>query len=73
MKFIDTHCHLYLEDFKDDINDIIERAKKNGIEKFFLPAIDSSVIDKMLAMETSFPGACFAMVGLHPCSVKAKL
>jgi TatD DNase family protein len=71
MKFIDTHCHLYLDDFKDDINDIIERAKKNGVEKFFLPAIDSSVIDEMLAMETSFPGACFAMMGLHPCSVKA--
>lgn len=71
MKFIDTHCHLYLEDFKDDINNIIERAKENGIEKFFLPAIDSCVIDAMLAMETSFPGACFAMMGLHPCSVKA--
>jgi TatD DNase family protein len=71
MKLIDTHCHLYLEDFKDDINDIIESAKENGIERFFLPAIDSGVIDSMLALEVSFPGACFAMMGLHPCSVKA--
>ncbi|QEC68407.1 TatD family deoxyribonuclease [Panacibacter ginsenosidivorans] len=71
MKFIDTHCHLYLEDFKSDINDIIEKAKKNGVEKFFLPAIDSSIIEAMLTMETKFPGACFAMMGLHPCSVKA--
>jgi len=71
MKFIDSHCHLYLDDFKDDITDVIVRAKERGIEKFFLPAIDSSVIDTMLAMETSFPGSCFAMMGLHPCSVNA--
>lgn len=71
MKLIDSHCHLYLDDFKDDIADIIKRAKENSIEKFFLPAIDSSVINDMLAMETQFPGACFAMMGLHPCSVKA--
>jgi TatD DNase family protein len=71
MKFIDSHCHLYLDDFKDDITHVIERAKQKGITKFFLPAIDSSVIDAMLAMETGFPGACFAMMGLHPCSVKA--
>lgn len=71
MKFIDTHCHLYLNDFKDDIHDIIDRATKNGIEKFFLPAVDSSVIDDMLELEKKFPGKCFAMMGLHPCSVKA--
>lgn len=70
MKFVDTHCHLYVEEFKDDIYDVIKRAKENSIEKFFLPAIDSNVIDAMLAMETNFPGACFAMMGLHPCSVK---
>ncbi len=71
MKFIDTHCHLYLSDFANDIINVVERAKSIGAEKFYLPAIDSEVIDEMLLLEKSFPGLCFAMMGLHPCSVKA--
>jgi TatD DNase family protein len=67
---IDTHCHLYLEDFKEDRQNVIERATVENVESFYLPAIDSSVIDPMLQMEKDFPGRCFAMMGLHPCSVK---
>ena len=70
MKLIDTHCHLYAAEFKQDINAVMERARKNGIQKFYLPAIDSETTTDMLAMETSYPGECFAMMGLHPCSVK---
>lgn len=70
MKLIDTHCHLYLEEFKQDINGVITKAKKTGVTKFYLPAIDSEVINDMLALEAAFPGECFAMIGLHPCSVK---
>jgi len=70
MKLIDTHCHLYLDEFKQDIHDVIERARKIGVTKFFLPAIDSEVIDDMLALEAAFPEEFFAMMGLHPCSVK---
>jgi TatD DNase family protein len=70
MRFIDTHCHLYAEDFKDDIDQVIERGTKGGIEKFYLPAIDSAEIDKMLLLEEKFPDKCIAMMGLHPCSVK---
>lgn len=70
MKIIDTHCHLYLEEFKNDLNAVIERAKKIGVQKFFLPAIDSEVITNMLELEKNFPNECFAMMGLHPCSVK---
>ena len=70
MKIVDTHCHLYLEEFKNDLNAVIERAKKLGVEKFFLPAIDSEVITSMLDLEKNFPDECFAMMGLHPCSVK---
>jgi TatD DNase family protein len=69
MHFVDTHCHLYLSEFANDLPDVIKRAETTGIKKFYLPAIDSSVIDSMLAMETQFPGKCFAMAGLHPCSV----
>lgn len=70
MKIIDTHCHLYLDEFKNDIDAVIERAKQKGVEKFYLPAIDSEVTMSMLELEKKFP-ECVAMMGLHPCSVKA--
>lgn len=68
--FIDTHCHLYLDEFKKDIKEVMNRAELQQVKKFYLPAIDSSQIDNMLALEEKFPGKCFAMMGLHPCSVK---
>lgn len=70
MILIDTHTHLYLSEFKDDIADVLERAHLNGVAQFYLPGIDSSVIADMMALEAAYPGKCFAMMGLHPCSVK---
>jgi TatD DNase family protein len=70
MMMIDTHCHLYHEDFNEDRQKVIERAEAENVGGFYLPAIDSTVIDAMLQMEKDFPGRCFAMMGLHPCSVK---
>lgn len=70
MKLTDTHCHLYLPEFKADINSVIQKAVQAGVERFYLPAIDSEVIPGMLALENAYPGKCFAMMGLHPCSVK---
>jgi TatD DNase family protein len=67
---VDTHCHLYLDEFKDDIPEVIKRAEAEGVNKFYLPGIDSSEIENMLLLETKFPGKCIAMMGLHPCSVK---
>jgi TatD DNase family protein len=67
---IDTHCHLYVDEFKEDIEEIIKRAETEGVRKFYLPAIDSTEIDNMLLLEEKFPGKCIAMMGLHPCSVK---
>jgi TatD DNase family protein len=67
---IDTHCHLYLKQFDNDRAAMIERAENEGVRKFYLPGIDSEVMDRMLEMETLFPGKCIAMPGLHPCSVK---
>jgi len=67
---IDTHCHLYAEEFAAGIEEVIQRAEAAGVTKFYLPAIDSSAIDSMLALETRFPGKCIAMMGLHPCYVK---
>jgi TatD DNase family protein len=68
--YIDTHCHLYLPEFVDDIHSVIQRAEKEGVNKFFLPAIDRETESSLLMLEQLFPGKCFAMMGLHPCSVK---
>ena len=68
---IDTHCHLYSSEFDEDIQSVMERAFKEGITKFYLPAIDASCTAKMDKLENDFPDYCFAMAGLHPCSVKA--
>ncbi len=70
MKLIDTHAHLYLEQFEEDRVEVMQKALQNGVERIYLPNIDSSSIDSMLEMEKKFPGKCFAMIGLHPCSVK---
>ncbi|HEX5152006.1 MAG TPA: TatD family hydrolase [Parafilimonas sp.] len=69
MRLIDTHCHLYLKEFKNDLIEVFNRAEAAGVEKFYLPAIDSSVLADLLEMEEKYPDKCFAMAGLHPCSV----
>lgn len=66
---IDTHTHLYSEQFEGEINEIVARAKENGVNRFYLPAIDQSYTERMLSLEAQFPNEMFAMMGLHPCSV----
>ena len=68
--FIDTHAHLYLEQFDDDRSDVIQAATNAGIGKIFLPNIDSTTTNAMLATSQEFDGICYPMMGLHPCSVK---
>ncbi|MBC7886416.1 MAG: TatD family hydrolase [Ferruginibacter sp.] len=70
MIITDTHCHLYSEEFANDIAEVIQRAEKEGITRYYLPAIDSTSIAAMMELEQRFPGNCIAMMGLHPCSVK---
>ena len=70
MELVDTHCHLYGEEFSADIDQVIERARTAGVKRFYLPGIDSSAIPSMLELEARFPGECMAMMGLHPCYVK---
>lgn len=67
---IDTHTHLYSEQFDDDRAEMIQRALDKGVEKFMLPAIDSETHEKMLSLEADYPNQMFAMMGLHPCSVQ---
>src|SRR5206468_11753287 len=68
MRLIDTHCHLYSEEFNKDIDELIERAKNAGVQKFYLPAIDSNTLQAMLALEAKH-AECVSMIGLHPCYV----
>ena len=69
---IDTHTHLYLDHFKDDIDDVIQRALSVGVEKFYLPSISSKYNESMHDLESKFPGRVFCMIGLHPCYVDDK-
>ena len=68
---IDTHCHLYLPEFCNEIDKYINSAKDNGIKKIYLPAINSESTDALLALEEKYPAICVAMMGLHPCYVKS--
>lgn len=69
MTFIDTHSHLFLEEFADDLPEVIDRAKKVGVSKIFMPNIDCSTVEPMLKVTKQYEGYCYAMMGLHPTSV----
>lgn len=69
MNFIDTHSHLFAEEFNEDLPLVIERAKEAGVSRIYLPNIDCSTIEPMLRTATSYPDYCFPMLGLHPTSV----
>nr|GFD15193.1 hypothetical protein [Tanacetum cinerariifolium] len=71
MKLIETHAHLYSEQFRPDRAEALHRAVAAGVDTILLPNIDHTSIDGMLALEADFPQTCHAMMGLHPCSVKA--
>lgn len=70
MKLIDTHTHLYVEAFDQDRDQVIKEAIETGIDRFYLPAIDSAYTDRMLALEKKYPDRIRLMMGLHPTRVK---
>ena len=69
MNLIDTHSHLFLEEFKADLDQVIERAKSGGVAKIFMPNIDCSTIESLLSTAAAYEGYCLPMIGLHPTSV----
>lgn len=71
MRWIETHAHLYSEEFSQELDKVVQDAISNGIDKIYMPAIDSSAIESMLSVEAAYPDNCIAMMGLHPCYVKA--
>ena len=70
MKLIDTHIHLYLEAFDQDREQVIKKAIEMGVDRFYLPAIDSSYTERMLHLEKKYPNRIRLMMGLHPTHVK---
>jgi TatD DNase family protein len=68
-KFIDTHAHLYGEEFAKDRTEMVERALAAGVYQLLMPNIDSGTISGMLALEAQYPGVCIPMMGVHPCYV----
>jgi TatD DNase family protein len=71
MELIDTHCHLYDQALAGDIENVMQRATEASVTRFYLPAIDRESESSMLGLEKRYPDICFAMQGLHPCSVKS--
>lgn len=70
MILTDTHTHLYASQFDEDRKEVVQRSIDLGVERFFIPAIDSHTTDAMFALEKQFPDNMFLMMGLHPTHVK---
>ena len=70
MLITDTHTHLYSEAFNDDRHEMMQRAFDANVQRFFIPAIDSTHTDSMLQLKKDYPKHVFLMMGLHPTSVK---
>lgn len=66
---VDTHSHLYSEEFLEDIEEVLQKSAAAGISKIYLPAIDSHSHQAMLDLADKYPETCISMMGLHPCYV----
>lgn len=69
VRLIDTHSHIYLSEFEEDRAEMLDRAKASGIQRIFMPNIDSDSIPGMFRLAEQYPDFCLPMMGLHPCSV----
>lgn len=67
---IDTHAHLDVEDFSEDLSEVIMRAKEAGVGKIFLPSVDLKSVDNILAVCRQYPDTCYPMIGLQPEEVR---
>ena len=68
---IDTHSHLFVEEFSEDLASVIQRAKDAGVERIFMPNIDDESLEDMMKVCAQYPGYCYPMLGYHPTSVDA--
>ncbi|MCF6342664.1 MAG: TatD family hydrolase [Bacteroidales bacterium] len=70
MILVDTHTHLYLEQFDEDRTEVVEAAIAQDVKWMLLPNIDGDSLDDMKKLHLEFPNNCLPMMGLHPTSVK---
>lgn len=70
INYIDSHAHIYSEQFKSDRDEAIRKATEAGVTQILMPNIDHTSVEVMLRTESDHPGTCRAMMGLHPCSVQ---
>ena len=66
---VDSHSHLFLKEFADDLPQVMQRAREAGVTHIFMPNIDSTTIESLLSVCAAYKEFCFPMIGLHPTSV----
>ena len=66
IEFVDTHTHLFVQEFADDAALAVQRAVDAGVNTLCLPCIDEASLAPMKNMCDRFPGVCYPMIGLHP-------
>ena len=71
MRFIDTHCHLDGEEFRNDLDAVVTRAREAGVAAIGVPGINLESLDTVLELCRRYPDFCYPMLGLHPEDVKA--
>ncbi|MDL2223788.1 TatD family hydrolase [Bacteroidales bacterium OttesenSCG-928-M06] len=69
MFLVDTHTHIFSEEFDADVSEVLLRAQEGGVGQFYLPNIDIQSIPRLLSLSDAYPELCFPMMGLHPTSV----
>ncbi len=69
MNLVDTHAHLFAEEFEGDLDEVVLRAREVGVKKVLLPNIDASSVSRLKQCVWDYPGFFYAMMGLHPTSV----
>ena len=66
---IDTHSHIYSEDFNSDIDEVLQNAYNNGVKKIILPNINAGTVKRLVDLNKAYPHICYPLIGLHPTSV----
>lgn len=70
MKWVDSHAHIFVEEFETDREAVMQRALEAGVNQLFMPNLDAASVDSMMAVAAAYPNQAFPMMGLHPCYVK---
>jgi len=68
--YIDSHAHIYLDQFSDNVDEIINRSLDNKVNKILMPNINLDTVSKMLNLSGKYKGICYPMLGLHPCYIE---